>query len=53
MHSEIAPLLILTHLEEFDQAGATAIAVVMLASSFACLVAINLGQRCVGSYLGD
>ena len=33
--SEIAPLLIVIRLEEFDYAGATAIATVMLAISFA------------------
>ena len=32
--SEIAPLLIVIKLEEFDYAGATAIAVVMLVASF-------------------
>jgi sulfate transport system permease protein len=39
--SEIAPLLIVTKLEEFDYAGAAAIATVMLAISFATLLAIN------------
>ena len=34
--SEIAPLLIVTRLEQFDYAGATAIALVMLVISFAC-----------------
>jgi sulfate transport system permease protein len=42
--SEIAPLLIVTKLSEFDYAGATVIAVVMLAMSFLLLVAINLLQ---------
>jgi sulfate transport system permease protein len=42
--TEIAPLLIMTKLEQFDYAGATAIAVVMLVSSFALLLAINLLQ---------
>ena len=36
--SEIAPLLIITQLEEYDYAGATAIAVVMLVISFAMLL---------------
>ncbi|GLK68257.1 sulfate ABC transporter permease [Hansschlegelia plantiphila] len=40
--SEIAPLLIIMRLEEFDYAGATAIATVMLALSFALLFAVNL-----------
>jgi sulfate/thiosulfate transport system permease protein len=39
--SEIAPLLIVTRLEEFDYAGASAIATIMLAISFAALFAIN------------
>jgi sulfate transport system permease protein len=39
--SEIAPLLIVTRLEEFDYAGASAIAVVMLAISFIALLVIN------------
>ncbi|MGB6105979.1 MAG: sulfate ABC transporter permease subunit CysT [Pusillimonas sp.] len=44
MISEIAPLLIVTKLEQYDYAGATAIAVVMLLISFALLLAINLLQ---------
>ena len=39
--SEIAPLLIVTKLEEFDYAGAAAIGVVMLAASFVMLLALN------------
>jgi len=42
--SEIAPLLIVIRLEENNYAGATAIAVIMLAISFASLLAINLIQ---------
>ncbi len=42
--SEIAPLLIVTQLEQFDYEGATAIAAVMLVASFAMLVVINLIQ---------
>jgi sulfate transport system permease protein len=41
MISEITPLLIITKLEQYDYAGATAIAVVMLCMSFALLLAIN------------
>jgi sulfate/thiosulfate transport system permease protein len=41
MVSEIAPLLIVTKLEQFDYAGAAAIGVVMLAASFITLLAIN------------
>ena len=44
MKTEIAPLLIVTKLEQFDYAGATAIAVVMLAASFVLLLTINLLQ---------
>ena len=39
--SEIAPLLIVTRLEEFDYPGAAAIATVMLAISFTTLLVIN------------
>ncbi len=44
MKTEIAPLLIMTKLEQFDYAGATAIASVMLVISFVCLILINLFQ---------
>ena len=43
--SEIAPLLIVIRLEEFKYADATAIAVVMLVTSFILLLAINRLQR--------
>jgi sulfate transport system permease protein len=39
--SEIAPLLIVTKLEQYDYAGAAAIGVVMLAASFVMLLALN------------
>jgi sulfate transport system permease protein len=39
--TEIAPLLIMTKLESYDYGGATAIAVVMLAISFALLLVVN------------
>jgi len=39
--SEIAPLLIVTKLEQFDYAGAAAIGAVMLAASFIMLLALN------------
>lgn len=42
--SEIAPLLIVVKLEQYDYAGATGIATIMLAMSFAVLLAINLIQ---------
>jgi sulfate transport system permease protein len=41
MVSEITPLLIITKLEQYDYAGATALAVVMLCVSFVLLLAIN------------
>jgi sulfate transport system permease protein len=41
MKTEIAPLLIITKLEEYDYAGATAIACVMLVASFVLLLSIN------------
>ena len=44
MKSEIAPLLIVTRLEQYDYAGATAIAVVMLIISFALMLMINTLQ---------
>jgi sulfate transport system permease protein len=43
--TEIAPVLIVAKLEEFNYAEATAIAVVLLAVSFAMLVVINLLER--------
>ena len=44
MVSEITPLLIISKLEQYDYAGATAIAVVMLIFSFILLLTINLLQ---------
>jgi len=44
MKSEIAPLLIIIKLEEFDYAGATLIATAMLTFAFAALLAINFLQ---------
>ena len=43
--TEITPLLIMTKLEQFDYAGATAIAAVMLVVSFIMLLVINLLQH--------
>jgi sulfate/thiosulfate transport system permease protein len=45
MRTEITPLLIVTKLEQYDYAGATAIAVVMLVVSFVLLLGINLLQK--------
>lgn len=42
--TEIAPLMIISRLEEYDYAGATTIAVVMLLISFVMLFLINLLQ---------
>lgn len=49
MRTEIAPLMIYTKLEQYDYAGATAIAVVMLVVSFSLLLLINALQRWSGS----
>jgi sulfate transport system permease protein len=43
--TEILPLLIITKLEQYDYAGATAIAAMMLVISFTLLLAINVFQR--------
>jgi sulfate transport system permease protein len=43
--SEIAPLIIITKLEQYDYAGATAIATVMLLISFALILVVNLLQK--------
>ena len=43
--SEIAPLMIVTKLEQYDYEGASAIAVVMLLASFALLLMINSMQK--------
>jgi sulfate transport system permease protein len=44
MRTEIVPLLIITKLEQYDYAGATAVALVMLVTSFVLLLTINLLQ---------
>ncbi|MED0669044.1 sulfate ABC transporter permease subunit CysT [Aneurinibacillus aneurinilyticus] len=44
MYTEITPLLIMSKLEQFDYAGATALAAVMLLASFVLLLFINLIQ---------
>ena len=48
MVSEITPLLIITKLEQYDYAGATALAAVMLTASFVLLLAINILQWWAG-----
>jgi sulfate transport system permease protein len=45
MRTEIAPVLIVARLEEFAYGEATAVAVVLLAGSFAVLILINLLNR--------
>ena len=44
MVSEITPLIIITKLEQFDYAGATAVAVVMLLGAFVLLFTVNALQ---------
>jgi sulfate transport system permease protein len=45
LRTEIVPLMIITKLEQYDYAGATALAVVMLVASFLLLLLINLLQK--------
>jgi len=51
--TEIAPLMIISRLEEYDYAGATTIAVVMLVLSFAILFLINLLQAWASRRTGE
>jgi sulfate transport system permease protein len=51
--TEIAPLLIVIKLEEFDYAGATAVASAMLLLSFALLLVINLLQARIARRAGQ
>ena len=50
--TEIAPLLIITKLEQFDYSGATAIALVMLIVSFLLLAITNLAQWWASKKIG-
>jgi sulfate/thiosulfate transport system permease protein len=50
--TEIVPLLIVTKLEQYDYAGAMALAIVMLAVSFALLGGVNALQRWSARRLG-
>ncbi|MDR4306426.1 sulfate ABC transporter permease subunit CysT [Chelatococcus sambhunathii] len=50
--SEIAPLLIITRLEQFDYGGATAIATAMLALSFVILLLVNFTEAWSRKRLG-
>ena len=47
MKSEIAPLLIIIKLEQFDYAGAASVGLAMLALSFVALVIVNLLQLAI------
>jgi sulfate transport system permease protein len=51
--SEIAPLLVVVKLEEYDYTGATGVAAIMLAVSFVMLLAINLLHAWSRRRLGD
>lgn len=51
--TEIAPLLIMGKLEQFDYEGATAIALVMLLISFLILLLINSVQIYAGKFAGE
>jgi len=46
--TEVVPLLIMTELEQYDYAGATALAVAMMALSFALLLVLNVLQHRAG-----
>jgi len=50
--TEIAPIIVVTRLEEFDETGATVVAVIMLCASFLSLYAINLVQAWSRKRLG-
>jgi sulfate transport system permease protein len=50
LKTEIAPLVIMTKLEQYDYAGATAVAMVMLVASFALLLLINRLQAWSGGW---
>jgi sulfate transport system permease protein len=52
LRTEIAPLLIMTRLEQYDYAGAAAIACVLLGASFVLLLAINRLQAWTRSRTG-
>jgi sulfate transport system permease protein len=53
MVSEIAPLLIVIKLEQFDYAGAAVVATLMLLISFALILSVNLMQARARRRLGD
>jgi sulfate transport system permease protein len=47
--SEIAPLLIIIKLEQFDYAGAATIGIIMLGASFVLILALNVLQNWASS----
>jgi sulfate transport system permease protein len=51
--TEIAPLLIVTQLEQYAYDGATAIATVMMLAAFAVLLALNLLQAFIRRHRGE
>jgi len=51
MKTEIAPYLIVERLEEFNYAGAMALAVVLLVASFLLLVVINMLEQWAGKFV--
>jgi len=53
MKTEIASLLIITKLEQFDYAGATAIAVALLSLSLLAILLVNLLQTRATRYIGS
>jgi sulfate transport system permease protein len=53
MVSEIAPLLIVIRLEQFDYAGAAVVGMLMLLASFLLIFLINLLQAWSRKRLGD
>lgn len=52
MKTEIAPLMIMSKLEQYDYAGATAIALIMLIISFLILLLINIVQNRGNKFVG-
>lgn len=53
MVSEIAPLLIVIRLEQFDYGGAAVVATIMLLLSFALILVVNLIQAAARRRFGD
>ncbi|MDG6094650.1 sulfate ABC transporter permease subunit CysT [Acetobacter sp. AN02] len=51
--SEIAPLLVVVRLQEFDYAGATSVALILLLTSFLCLGAVAVLRRRLARMTGE